>query len=105
MDRPANKISADEAIEMIEGQGALVLDVRPGVLRQGGFVRGSISFPFSQILRKSAEEMIPDKDAVVIVYCQAGIMSEMAAKMLATFGYRSVYDAGGIFEWPKEWIE
>jgi len=46
------------------------------------------------------DQLPPDKNSRIVVYCRSGRMSSMAAKKLAEMGYTSVFDLrGGMKAW------
>ncbi len=49
-----------------------------------------------------AEKALPDKDAVLLVYCRSGVRSLKASRELVSMGYKHVNDFGGILDWPYE---
>jgi rhodanese-related sulfurtransferase len=96
------KISAEEAKEIIENNAdAVVLDVRTEAEFTEQRVPGSVLLPDYEISDKAAE-VLPDKDATILVYCRSGRRSENAARELANMGYMNVYDFGGIIDWPYD---
>lgn len=88
---------------MQEHPDAVILDVR----ERDEYVRGHIPratlLPLSTFSEAQVAQAIPGgKDAQVLVYCQSGGRSRMAAEALADMGYTQVYDFGGILRWPYE---
>ena len=55
-------------------------------------------------LRDKAELMLPDKNSRIMVYCRSGKRSRQAAEILDGLGYVSIYDMGGLIDWPFELI-
>lgn len=54
-------------------------------------------------LEFQVEEAIPDKDAIVILYCCSGKRSLLAARSLLEMGYTNVFSLeGGIRGWVEE---
>ena len=49
-----------------------------------------------------AEEELPDKDQMLLVYCRSGRRSKTAAETLIGLGYTNIYKFGGIIDWPYE---
>ena len=43
---------------------------------------------------------MPDIDKTVLVYCRSGHRSQKGAAKFKKLGYKSVYDFGGIINWP-----
>ena len=84
--------------EWSQTENAVLLDVRaPGEYRQG-HLPGSVNLPLA--LLDSADEVIPDMDTPVYVYCQSGGRSRRAAAMLSEMGYSCVKDLGGLDDCP-----
>ena len=80
----------------------LVVDVRTPSEFAGGHIEGAISLPNETITTAQQPEALPDKDAVILVYCRSGNRSAQAARKLVSLGYVNVYDFGGILDWPYE---
>lgn len=74
--------------------GAKVLDVRTPQEFQGVHFPNAINIPVQLLQSRLAE--VGDKNAPVVVYCQSGGRSAMAATMLRSAGYKQVLDAGGV---------
>jgi len=54
------------------------------------------------ILERDIEQMAPDKEAEVVLYCGGGYRSALAADNLQKMGYRNVFSmAGGIRAWRE----
>ncbi len=47
-------------------------------------------------------EVLQDKDQLILVYCRSGRRSAIAAKCLTDMGYTNVKDFGGMIDWPYE---
>ena len=59
-------------------------------------------------LSKAKEDKVedmPDKEATLLVYCRSGRRSKDAAQKLLALGYQSVYDFGGVIDWPYELVK
>lgn len=95
-------ISQEEAKEMMDTQDVLILDVREQEEYDSGHIPDAVLLPVGTITEESAAEVIPDKDATVLVYCRSGNRSKAAAKTLAELGYSNIYEFGGITTWPYE---
>ena len=78
---------------------AIILDVRSNVEYSNGHIRNALLLPVD-ILEDKAEQMMPDKNALILVYCRSGIRSCTAVQQLYAMGYKEVYDFGGILSWP-----
>jgi rhodanese-related sulfurtransferase len=72
----------------------VLLDARSPEEYQSGHIAGSLNLPLQAWNR--AEEMIPDKDVPVFVYCHSGARSSEAVSMLREMGYTHAMNIGGI---------
>jgi phage shock protein E len=96
------KISAEEAKAMMDsGEAVIVLDVREQSEYDAGHISGAVLLPVGSIAEKAAETL-PDKNAVLLVYCRSGNRSKTASETLLGLGYTQVYDFGGIIDWPYD---
>lgn len=98
------KISAEEAAEMMKEEGAVVVDVRTPEEYAGGHIDGAVLVPVAT-LQDTAAEKLPDKDATLLIYCRSGSRSRTASETLIKMGYTRVYDFGGIIDWPYEVVK
>ena len=81
-------------------EGAVLLDVRtPDEFAQGR-VPGSINLPL-QVFTK-IEEVAPDKNTPLFVYCHSGARSSRFVKTMKKLGYTDVTDMGGIIQYMGE---
>ena len=94
------KISAETAFSMMqEKQDMLIVDVRtPGEYAEG-HVQGAINVPL-QSIDAGDLSLLPDRDQTLLIYCRSGSRSASASKSLVRQRYTSVYDFGGIINWP-----
>lgn len=98
-------ISAEEAKERLDSGDALVLvDVRTKEEFDAGHIESALLLPNEEIL-DTPPELLPDKNAEILIYCRSGNRSAQAAKKLVAMGYTNVYDFGGIIDWPYDVIE
>lgn len=95
-------ITAEEAkVLMDSGESHIILDVRTQEEYDQGHIPGAIVIPDTQI-KARAEEMLTDKDQLILVYCRSGRRSKLAAEILAELGYTNIKEFGGIIDWPYE---
>ena len=95
-------ITAEEAKEIMDSQeGHVILDVREQDEYDAGHIPEAILIPYTQIGEK-ANEMLPDKDQLILVYCRSGRRSKIAAEALVELGYTNIKEFGGIIDWPYE---
>ena len=96
------QISQEEAKNIMDsGEKHIILDVREQDEFDEGHIPGAILIPYTEIDAK-AEEMLPDKDALILVYCRSGRRSKIASESLANLGYTNVKEFGGIIDWEYE---
>ncbi len=93
------KISPEAAKKKMDAGGVIVLDVRTQEEYDGGHIENAVLLPNTDIKDKAAE-VLPDKNAVILVYCRSGNRSRSASQDLIDMGYTQVYDFGGIIDWP-----
>lgn len=98
------KISAEDAKAIIDSEDVIILDVRTPEEYNSGHIENAVLLPVTEIPDK-AEEVLPDEDAKILVYCRSGNRSATAAKDLINMGYTNVYDFGGINSWPYEIVK
>ncbi len=95
-------ITAEEAKALMDSEeGYIILDVRSQSEHDEGHIPGAILIPNTGI-EERAEENLPDKDQLILVYCRSGRRSKMAAEILAELGYTNIREFGGIIDWPYE---
>ena len=95
-------ITAEEAKEIMDSQeGYIILDVRTQEEYDQGHIPGAIMISHEEIAEK-AEDVLTDKDQLILVYCRSGRRSKIAAEALAELGYTNIKEFGGISDWPYE---
>ena len=95
-------ITAQEAKKIMDDQeGYILLDVRTQEEYDQGHIPGAIVVPDTEIEAR-AEEVLPDKDQLILVYCRSGRRSKNAAQILVELGYTNIKEFGGIIDWPYE---
>ena len=98
------KISAAEARRMMEAtEDYILLDVRTESEFNEQRLVGAILIPDFEIADR-AESELPDKDALILIYCRSGRRSANVTRELLDMGYTNVYDFGGILDWDYETI-
>ena len=98
------KISAEEAYEMMASQEVVVVDVRTREEYDGGHIENAVLVP-NESIGSEMPDALPDKEATLLVYCRSGRRSKDAAQKLLALGYQSVYDFGGVIDWPYELVK
>ena len=96
------QITQEEAKKIMDsGKEHIILDVREQNEFDEGHIPGAILIPYTEIESK-AEEMLPDKDKLILVYCRSGRRSKIASEALSKLGYTNVKEFGGIIDWTWE---
>ncbi len=96
------QVSAKEAYEIMGlEEDVIILDVREQEEFDEVHIPGARLLPHTEIIDK-AEEVLPDKDELILVYCRSGRRSKLAAESLVSLGYTNVMEFGGIIDWPYE---
>jgi rhodanese-related sulfurtransferase len=99
------QITPEEAKKIMDsGEEHIILDTREQDEFDSGHIPGAILIPYTEIENK-AEEILPDKDAQILVYCRSGRRSKIASESLAKLGYKNVKEFGGIIDWPFEVVK
>lgn len=79
-------------------ENLIVLDVRsPEEWAQDGHIEGATLIPLPELKARAANEL--PRDGEIVVYCRTGNRSAQAVAYLASAGYTSVSDMGGIQDW------
>ena len=73
------KISAEEAYEMMASQEVVVVDVRTREEYDGGHIENAVLAP-NESIGSEMPEALPDKEATLLVYCRSGRRSKDAAQ-------------------------
>ena len=95
-------ITAEEAKEIMDTEeGYIILDVRTQDEFDESRIPSAILIPHDEITEK-AEDLLTDKDQLILVYCRSGRRSKLAAEALVELGYTNIKEFGGIIDWPYE---
>lgn len=95
-------ITAEKAKQIMDTEeGYIILDVRAQEEYDEGHIPGEILIPHTEIEAR-AEEVLTDKDQLILVYCRSGRRSKIAAEALVEMGYTNIKEFGGILDWPYE---
>ena len=95
-------LTPSQALEKMQANpDAIILDVRTQDEFDQERIPGAILLPDFEVEAR-AREVLPDKDALILIYCRSGRRSNLSAKLLASMGYTNVYDFGGILSWPYD---
>ena len=95
-------ISAQEAKEIMDKEkDYVILDVRTQEEYDEKHIPGAVLIPDYKIADK-AEDILTDKNQLILVYCRSGRRSKLAAEELVKLGYTNIKEFGGIIDWPYE---
>lgn len=89
-------ISLKKGLEMAKEEDCILIDVREPYRYQEGHLPGAVNYPYGMV--KEGEQ----KGKKMIVYCDFGGQSMMAARHLAKKGYKVYNIVGGVFYYMKE---
>ena len=94
-------IPTDEAVQLINRQNAVVLDVRDDKEFEEGHIINAVHIPLG-LLESRINEIDKHKDKPVIVCCKSGQDSARAGVTLGKQGFEQVYKLnGGIMAWKN----
>ena len=95
-------ITAEEAKQIMDSEeDYIILDVRTQDEYDQGHIPGAIVISHEEIAEK-AEQVLTDKEQLILVYCRSGRRSKIAAEALVELGYTNIKEFGGIIDWPYE---
>ena len=83
-----------ENINLIEYK---IIDVRSKNEYSENHLTGSVNIPLSDIKQK-IEKIVPNKDRKILLYCQSGLRSKKAIRILEKLGYNNLYNLNGGIE-------
>ena len=99
------QISQKEAKEIMDTvSDYIIIDARTEEEFTEGHIKGAILIPEYEIAEK-APSLIPQKDALILVYCRSGRRSKIASEELVKLGYTNVKEFGGIIDWQYEIVK
>ena len=100
-----DQISGAEAKALMDSEsGYIILDAREQDEYDEGHIPGAILIPYGEIADR-AENELPDKNQLILVYCRSGRRSKIAAEELVKLGYTNVKEFGGIIDWEYEIVK
>ena len=99
------QITPQQAKEIMDTeQEYIIIDARTEEEFAEGHIENAILTPEYEI-KDRAEKELPDKDALILVYCRSGRRSKIASEELVKLGYTNVKEFGGIIHWPYEIVK
>ena len=118
--RESRRLSEEEFRRLASEPGTVVLDARSREKFELLHVKGAINLSFPDITVASLAEVLPDKDARILIYCNNNFANAErpfptkrldAALNLSTYislysyGYRNVYELGPLIELASSQLE
>jgi rhodanese-related sulfurtransferase len=86
---------------LLLGKQVRLIDVREDHEWQAGHARGAEHLG-KGIIERDIEQLVPDKDTELILYCGGGYRSALTADTLQRMDYKNVYSmAGGWKAWKE----
>ena len=107
--RQERLISLETFNEMAAESGTIILDTRSWFAFQAGHIDGAVHLNFSDFTDEKLAEIIPDRDARILIYCNNNFIDDAAPVMrksaplalnvptfvnLVGYGYNNVYELG-----------
>ena len=89
---------------MMQDKEVIIVDVRTQQEYDQYHIKNAILIP-NETIDDTIVELLPNKEATILVYCRSGRRSKEASKKLIEIGYENVYDFGGINDWPYETVK
>ena len=102
---PYVNITAEEAKLLMDTEtNYVILDVRTQSEFDEKHIPGAILLPDYEVAER-AEEVLKEKDQLILVYCRSGRRSKKASEELVKLGYTNIREFGGIIDWPYDTVE
>ena len=99
------QITPQEAKAIMDTQqDYIIIDARTEEEFAEGHIEDAIMIPEYEI-KDRAENELPNKDELILVYCRSGRRSKIASEELVKLGYTNVKEFGGIIDWPFEVVK
>ncbi len=99
--RGYNQISASEAVQLLNHDNAILVDVREDNEFKEGHIIDAKHIPLGK-LNERMDELEPFRDQPIVVNCRSGHRSASACGQLRKKGFTTVYNLkGGIMAWQS----
>ena len=87
-------IKPQEAVRLINQEGAVPVDVREDKEYTEGHILNALHIPFG-LIEQRLTELAPYKTQPIIIYCRSGQRSAQASSVLRKQGFESIYKLSG----------
>lgn len=95
-------ISVEQLSSMLEDTDLILVNVH--IPYEGELPQTDLFIPYDQIAKNL--DQLPDKEALIVLYCRSGSMSTSAAKELVELGYTNLFELdGGFSDWKAAGYE
>lgn len=111
--RSTRRLLEKDFIEKSKEKGVVILDARSKDKYDLLHIKGAVNLPFADIATASLQQLIPDKETTILIYCnnnfqgnEVAFMSKKAGASLNistyislyTYGYRNIYELGPLLD-------
>ena len=110
--RETRRLTEEEFIRVSKEPGVIILDARSERRYNELHIRGAINLSFPDITVDSLAELLPNKDAKILIYCNNNFLNADAFPSKApaaslnlstyvslyTYGYRNIYELGPLLD-------
>lgn len=118
--RESRRVTEEDFIRMSREPGTIILDARSREKYDLLHIKNAINLSFPDITVESLGQVLPDKNARILIYCNNNFVGEQKAfptKMITaslnlstyialyTYGYRNVYELGPLLDIDKSKLE
>ena len=101
MTRGFKEVSPVEAVQLINHDAAILLDIREDAELSQGRIAGAKHIPLS-VLKQRVEELNKYREKPIITFCRSGNRSVDASNLLKKNQFEKVYHMkGGLLEWEN----
>ncbi len=99
---PFQRVTVEEAKELIERGKVRVVDVREPDEWQAGHIPQANHIPLGQIVNQPTSALVGDPSQPMLFVCAVGGRSAIACEVAATMGYTVLYNLeGGTTAWIR----
>ena len=99
------QITPEQAKSIMDTESEyIIIDARTAEEFAEGHIEGAVLLDHVDVKSK-AHVVLPDKNALILVYCRSGRRSKIASEELVKLGYTNVKEFGGIIDWPYEIVK
>ena len=102
MNRGGASLSAQEVVNLVNGEGAVIVDLRDRKEYESGHIVDAINIPYTS-LESRIDELGKYKGKPVVLACKMGQHAGAAGTLLRKNGFENVSRlTGGIMEWRNQ---